>query len=459
MTTRDLVEEYCRSQGVPGASVAVFDNHAILDTAAVGTASLERPDIPMTADTLFRIHSVTKLLTCTAVLILANRGELSLTDEARSFIAATHDAPDLGQITVRHLLTHTSGLGRGLHADDARHQWSPGLGQSVLDYVGRAGSLSGPGLVYDYSNAGIALLGYIIERVTGHAFPRAMRETLFDLAGMDASCYDPRRAMSYPLSQQHVRDGRGLHVRHHFDYSNSARPFTGAYCSVADLAHFGIWHLSQTSGGKHPVFDEVPVPHADLGLDIGLSYGLGCYVGPRYGDVAAYGQIGYATGAWAAITLLRRPPVGVAWCDNVGLDEVPIVPRQRVIEALIEAHGGGQRTWRRPEQPEQPGQTPDPVADETTLTGVYRRPGGLPVIVGARGGKLTVGDSLRTFGLRRLFGKTYVADAQAYAGTLPWRPHDHSSQCCISFVPLADPRPHHLLLNGTPYLRAGDVAE
>jgi hypothetical protein len=298
-------------------------------------------------------------------------------------------------------------------------------------------------------NAGIALLGYVIERVTGRPFPQVMRETLFDAAGMETVCYDPRLAMSFPLSQQHVRNKTELRVQHYFHYSSSVRPFAGAYCSVADLARFGMWHLSQTSHpAGHSVFGEIPLPQVDLGLDIGLSHGLGCYTGPRYGDAAAYGQIGYHGGAWAGITLLTRPPLGVAWCDNVGLDEVPLGPRQQIIEDLIAAWGGGERTWTRK------GPASGPVAEEMALTGVYRRPKGLPMTVDVRAGQLTVSDGLRRFPLRKLFGLTFVADAPAYANILPWRPHDYSTQCCVSFAAPDGRHPHHLLLNGTPYLRA-----
>jgi CubicO group peptidase (beta-lactamase class C family) len=446
----EIMEDYCRTWNVPGAAVAVFSDRAILDMAAAGTTSLESPQATLTPRTLHRIHSVTKMLTCTAVLVLVDSGALSLDDEVRSCISRAHEAPGLAGITIRHLLTHTAGLGRGVRENPAGYEPDGELGQDLLDYVGRAGKLCEPGRVYDYSNAGIALLGYVVEQAAGRPFPRAMRETLFDAAGMETICFDPRLAMSFPLSQQHVRDKSGLGVRHYFHYSSSARPFAGAYCSVRDLARFGMWHLARMSRPAS-VFGERPRPQADLGLDIALDHGLGCYTGPAYGNAQAYGQIGYHSGAWAGITLLTDPPLGVAWCDNVGLDEVPLAPRRQIIEDLIAARSGAKPTWARE------GRAPGPSADPGELTGVYRRPMGRPVTIGMRDGQLTVSDTLRELPLREISGLTFAADAHRYASTLPWRPHDYSSRCCVSFAAPDGGHPGHLLFNGTPYLRVADV--
>lgn len=142
---------------------------------------------PITSDTRFHTASVTKLLTVTALLQLAQEGEVMLDDPIGRWLPE-YPSPYRSDVRVRHLLTHTSGIEldddpaylaavrRARTADDL-------LGAQVRHIEGRAPPFS-PGSEYDYTSEGIDLLGVIIERATGQPWTQVVRERVLDPAGM-----------------------------------------------------------------------------------------------------------------------------------------------------------------------------------------------------------------------------------------------------------------------------------
>jgi CubicO group peptidase (beta-lactamase class C family) len=131
--------------------------------------------------TIFDLGSLTKQFTATAVLVLEQRGVLAVTDKLDRFLSDV--PPDKASIQIHHLLAHTSGLPRGL----------PGLGSEVHDreamlkMVLEAPLHSKPGAEHVYSNIGYDLLGAIVEIATKKPFEEALRELLFDPAGMGST--------------------------------------------------------------------------------------------------------------------------------------------------------------------------------------------------------------------------------------------------------------------------------
>jgi CubicO group peptidase (beta-lactamase class C family) len=168
-------------------------------------ADLEH-DVANTPETIFEAGSVSKQFTAAAVLLLARDGKLSLDDPVRKYIP---ELPDYGQpLTIRHLLTHTSGL----------RDWGSvaGIGgwprtsrvythAHVLEIASRQRTLNfKPGEYYSYSNSGYNLSAIIVARVSGMSFAEFTRQRVFEPAGMthtswrdDYSRIVKRRAQSY----------------------------------------------------------------------------------------------------------------------------------------------------------------------------------------------------------------------------------------------------------------------
>ena len=165
----------------PGAEVLVARDGAIIFDKGYGFAQVEAR-VPMTTDTRSRIGSVTKVFTAAAILKLAQEGRLSIDDHLSKFIP---DWPRGDEVTLRHLLTHSSGI----HNYTAK----PGFYDHVTEPISLADLVasfkndpydSNPGEKYSYCNSGYVLLGYIIEKVTGQSYEAYLKRTFFDPLGM-----------------------------------------------------------------------------------------------------------------------------------------------------------------------------------------------------------------------------------------------------------------------------------
>ena len=170
----------------PGCAVGVARDGRPLYTHGYGSANLEY-GVPLTDSTVLESGSVAKQFTASAIVLLAQDGKLSLDDDIRKYLP---EVPDFGgqRITIRNLLTHTSGL---------RDQWGllgiEGLGpgtqvhspMTTLDLVAHQKMLNfPPGTEYLYSNTGYALAGLIVQRVSGKSLDAFARERLFQPLGM-----------------------------------------------------------------------------------------------------------------------------------------------------------------------------------------------------------------------------------------------------------------------------------
>lgn len=169
----------------PGCTVAVSENGRAVLSRAYGMAELEH-DVPITTTTIFEAGSVSKQFTAAAVLLLAQQGKLSLTDDVRKYVP---ELPDYGKpITIAHLMHHTSGL-RDWGAVAGIGGWPRGTRVHthvhMLDIASRQKSLNfEPGAEFSYSNTGYNLLVVIVERVTGQSFAEFTRQQIFEPLGM-----------------------------------------------------------------------------------------------------------------------------------------------------------------------------------------------------------------------------------------------------------------------------------
>ena len=170
--------------GVPGASVLVVRDGKVLYKHSYGMADLEA-HVAAAPDTNYRLASVTKQFTAMAILMLRERGLLSLDDPLTRFFP---DYPAYGRaVTVRHLLTHTSGL-------KAYEELMP-AGQTVQlkdrDVLklleAETSGYFAPGSDWRYSNTGYAHLALIVEKVSGMTFAAFLKKNIFDPLGMDGS--------------------------------------------------------------------------------------------------------------------------------------------------------------------------------------------------------------------------------------------------------------------------------
>ncbi|HAA17422.1 MAG TPA: serine hydrolase, partial [Cytophagales bacterium] len=170
----------------PGAAALVARGGEVLYHKAFGMANLEL-DVPMRTDMVFRIASISKQFTAICILMLAERGQLSLDDDLIEYLP---DYPTEGQhISLRHLLTHTSGISRSFtlnpwDANIRRHDFSP---KEFIDYFKIEPKSFAPGEYYQYNNFGYFLLGHIVELVSGMSYGDFVAQNIFEPLGMTNS--------------------------------------------------------------------------------------------------------------------------------------------------------------------------------------------------------------------------------------------------------------------------------
>jgi CubicO group peptidase (beta-lactamase class C family) len=155
-----------------------------------GMANLET-QAPATPETVFRIASINKQFTAAAILLLAERGKLSLDDRLSKFLP---EFPQADQVTIRQLLTHTSGLKDYAGQVDYWRNRSR-IDTTTEDFVRYVATLKPihdfePGTKFNYSNSGYYVLGAVIDKVTGRPFAEFYETELFQKAGMTHTAVD-----------------------------------------------------------------------------------------------------------------------------------------------------------------------------------------------------------------------------------------------------------------------------
>jgi CubicO group peptidase (beta-lactamase class C family) len=187
-------------------SALVAENGKVILRKGYGLANMEW-QIPNAPDTKFRLGSITKQFTSMVIMQLVGEGKIKLDEKITTYLPGYRkDTGD--KVTVRHLLTHTSGIPSytslpGFFANVSRNPFT--VDAFVKQYT--SGNLEfEPGTKWSYDNSGYFLLGAIIEKVTGKPYADAVKERIFDPLGMKDSGYDrwstvlPKRATGYALT-------------------------------------------------------------------------------------------------------------------------------------------------------------------------------------------------------------------------------------------------------------------
>ena len=180
-----IYEDAVRDDGIRGAVLLVARGGTIILHEAVGWKDKEA-GLPMEKETMFRMASNTKPVIATAVAILAEEKKLSANDVVRKYIPS-FDNYRSGFITIRHLLTHTSGFRiDSIFYTPFLRPSSPAL-QLEVDRFGKTGAEVLPGTSYAYSNPGYNTLGALVEIISGKPLEAFLKERIYDPLGMNDS--------------------------------------------------------------------------------------------------------------------------------------------------------------------------------------------------------------------------------------------------------------------------------
>lgn len=170
-----------------GATALVVKNNNPIYSKAFGMANLEL-EVPMQIDMIFEIASITKQFTAVAILMLMEEDKLNLKDDITKFIP---DYPTQGHnITIHHLLTHTSGIKSYTEMDTLTQIWRNDYTPKQLINVFKNKPMDfDPGTQYHYNDSGYIILGHIIEKITGLTYKQFIEKRIFSRLEMTNSYY------------------------------------------------------------------------------------------------------------------------------------------------------------------------------------------------------------------------------------------------------------------------------
>ena len=238
------IERAIAAGKAPGAVLRVESGGAVYQKS-FGAKSVEPESVPMTDDTIFDSASLTKVIATTpAIMLLAERGKLRLDDKVDRWII-NFKAHGKGEVTIRHLLTHTSGLRPGL---SSKPTWS-GL-EKALDLAKAERLTSQPGTQFRYSDINFILLGEIVQLASGQLLEEFTSKHIYRRLGMhDTGFLPPFKKRSRVAPTEQV-DGEILHGIVHDPTArrmDGVAGHAGLFTTAADLSRFARMMLN---GGK-----------------------------------------------------------------------------------------------------------------------------------------------------------------------------------------------------------------
>ena len=249
------------------------------------------------AESVFYLASITKPMTATAVMILADRGKVSLEDQVQKYLPEFTGA-DREKVLVRHLLTHTSGLPDMLPENEAlRQRHAP-----LKDYVAIACQtplLFAPGTRTAYQSSGILLAGEIVERVSGKSLASFLKSEVFEPLGMKSSSVGlGGRKLEDTMQLQ--RDAATDWAQNSPYWRNLGAPWGSVHATAADVGRFVDYFVKPEPAILKPATAAAMITDQNKGLN--RPWGIGWSLGGGFGKNAsarAYGHGGSSgTLAW-----------------------------------------------------------------------------------------------------------------------------------------------------------------
>ena len=284
----------------PGMILIVLRGGRLAYRAAYGTGNVETR-VPMTADLMVSVASVSKMVTAVTALALAGEGKLTLDVPISTYLPWL--TPGLGSLTMTQLLSHTAGLGEG--TPNIAPQLNGALAP-VCSAMNDSAFVTRPGETWGYTNMGYSLAWCVIEVVTGLPFGRAVTETVFRPIGMTRSTFNPLVAMTYPHAQGHDTRGEAPIVVRPYNAVPANAPAGALVTTVDELRYWPARCLGtvRSTGPRscHQAFSKGLPP------SVGMveRYWVGCATTVSVSSSAIIGDCG-SSSTKASLVDLARP--------------------------------------------------------------------------------------------------------------------------------------------------------
>lgn len=286
------MDEQARINGFSG-TVLVAKNDSILLRKSYGLANVEW-NAPNNIDTKFSLASVSKQFTAVAIMQLAEKNKLALTDPLSKYYP---DFPKGDSITIKMLLTHNTGI-----TDDVGELFTSNTTvntDSIMKFIGSKPLNFHPGTSTAYSNTGYFMLTTIIESVSGQSFETYMRDHIFNTSGMMNSGISSNDSIVLNSAEpyRYVGDKRVKNPKTNWNYSIG---LDGVYSNVDDLLLWNKHFFDETTLLSQESKDQMFTSHNDQ------NFGYGLVINPFYNQ--GHNFIGHDGGFYGTQTSLHKYP-------------------------------------------------------------------------------------------------------------------------------------------------------
>ncbi len=407
----ELIQGEVIDKELPALSVAVVDDQAIVWAEGFGFADVER-NLRADAKTLYRAGALSQTFTALAAMQLVERNALSLDDPLTKYLPIfTVENSFSKAITLRHLLSHSSGLVREPPRGHGADTSSVTLAQSV-ESLASTSLVYEPGIREKFSHAGIATAGYLVEVVAKRRFEDHMQESVLHPLGLDASYFEKpaSREREFARGTVWTYDKRSIPLP--VNLGGNA-PASGFYSNAFDL---GIFLTALFAGGEGTRGQVVrPVTLAQMWVpqlsssDRRIGYGLG-FVVEDFEGYWSIRQGGSGQGTSVELMVLPEEKIGVVLLTSIeGADAVLNRLAKYILHLMLAYRQGSTRPVLQPTFPLHPD-------DAHALAGTYTNSKRTVHLI-ERGGKLSVGFGEFVSVPLKLSGAVLVTDGRQDVGT------------------------------------------
>ena len=342
---------------IPGLSVGIVHDQDLIWSDGFGYSNREQ-QVPATAQTIYSICSISKLFTSIGVMQLRDQGHLNLRDsvgEHLPWFDITQTYPDRAPVTIRGLLTHSSGLPR---EPDFPSWTGPDYGfptrEQVIERIGVQETLYPGDTYYQYSNLGMTVAGMVVAEVSGQSYEDYVKANILDPLGLENTrpempehLWGTQLAPGYgPLSRD------GTRVKAPFFQARGMAPAAGYSSTVEDLAEFASWQFRLLEEGGDDVLDantlremhRVQFLDTDWQTARGLGFGVSRVDGRTF-----VGHGGSCPGYQTNLRIQPDSKIATIVMANASGAPVGLYTRRAfeivgpAIEAAIESPGGGEK--------------------------------------------------------------------------------------------------------------------
>ena len=273
LSLKDHAFQRMHEHNVAGAAIGIIENGQLSDIKYLGVESVNT-QVPVDANSVFQVGSVSKPVAAWAAMTLVRDGKLDLDEPVEPYLTRWRipdSSFDAGQVTLRRLLSHTAGFNLGGYGGFVEGQKLPSLEESLSGNNNGAGNLElfqEPGSGFRYSGGGYTLMQLLIEEITGMSFSDYTQLAVLKPLGMVESSYQPSAHFLQRRIQPH---GPSRYTISQHDFR--AQAAASLHTTASDLSRLLLANLNENTVLNREMVSTMHSPVADAGFaDIGLGF-------------------------------------------------------------------------------------------------------------------------------------------------------------------------------------------